>query len=321
MTKGSSKSNKNNKSMTSHDNFRIIVTDDLALAKYIISSKYSKIYGDIKIIDDPFNSRYLFTSKSFLLDKTKNQNKHCFVCKCIDSLIKNEEYWESILSGSFLNGHVLVYICEKLDMRSKLAKKFKQYIFSIKSNSVDISSISDEFLKLSKDRRDLLFYLCNKNVTKFISEFNKLVAYSNSIKRQDDLDAVFDEMRLTNLFANLIQDDMFELSEYIMTQQKSKVYKYLFNLQKTEFDFGLLSILYNNFRNLYIYGCANKLNVLQSINMSSFIQNNMKRYISYYNSKQILGILSFLQDLDYKIKSGKVSSEYALDYLLCGVLL
>ena len=298
------------------DNFRIIVTDDIALAKSIIESKYSKNYGQIKYLDNPFESRHLFTSKSFLCS---GNNKYCYVCKNIDSLIKNENDWDAVLSGKFLNGNVLVYICNKLDLRTKFAKKFKPVIFSINSDSINISDVFDKSLKLSKTNRDTLFKMCNNSVTKFISEFDKLDCYCD-FEKIDDYDDAFNKLLSDGLFANHINYDTFILVNYIMTRQIDKVYKFISNSGKLDFDFGLLTILYTNFRNLYIFGCAAKLNKLSSTTLTPFMQSNMRKYISYYTAKDILNIMKFLRDLDYSIKKGSVISEFALDYMLCGVL-
>lgn len=305
------------------ENFRIIVTDDIMLAKTIISGKFEQTHGAINLIEDATSSRQLFIGKSFLTGNTKK----CYVCKNIEPLIKSETIWDDLASGKYLNGHALVYICDKLDSRTKFAKRFKSAIFTVKSDSLDIASVFPECDKLSRDRRDLLFKRCNNSVTKFISEFQKLTIYHQYelLENTDKMDCPtiddhFDEMIRANAFANLVNEDMFKLTEYIMTQQHDKVYKYVSDLSKTDFDFGLLSVLYNNFRNLYIYGCANKLGYLGTTNLTPFVQNNMKRYLPHYNSKRILEILSFLQKIDYGIKSGTIDSEYAFEYMLSGVL-
>lgn len=305
------------------ENFRIIVTDDIMLAKSIINGKFEQTHGDINLIEDATASRQIFIGKSFLTGSAKK----CYVCKNIEPLIKSENIWDDLASGKYLNGHALVYICDKLDSRTKFAKRFKSAIFTVKSDSLDIASVFPDCDKLSKDRRDLLFKRCNNNVTKFMSEFQKLMIYHqyellDNFDKMDNptLDDHFDEMMQSNAFVNLVNEDMFKLSEYIMTQQHDKVYKYINDLSKTDFDFGLLSVLYNNFRNLYIYGCANKLGYLGTTNLTPFVQNNMKRYLPYYNSKRILEILSFLQKIDYGVKSGNIDSEYAFDYMLSGVL-
>lgn len=305
------------------ENFRIIVTDDIMLAKTIIAGKFEQTHGSINLIEDAIASRQIFIGKSFLTGNAKK----CYVCKNIESLIKAETIWDDLASGKYLNGHSLVYICDKLDSRTKFAKRFKSAIFAVKSDSLDIASVFSDSNNLSKDRRDLLFKRCDNSVTKFMSEFQKLAIYhqtklldTNDKTVELTLDNSFDEMLEANAFVNMVNEDMFKLSEYIMTQQHDKVYKYINDLSKTDFDFGLLSVLYNNFRNLYIYGCANKLGYLGTTNLTPFVQNNMKRYLPYYNSKRILEILSFLQKIDYGIKSGGIDSEYAFDYMLSGVL-
>lgn len=312
-SKISSKSN----SSCSCDNFRIIVVDDIELAKSIINSKYYEDFGSIRYINDPISNRILFNGKSFL---TKDKSKFCYVCKNIDPLIKNEDVWDDMLSGRFLNGHALVYICNKLDLRTKFAKKFKPVIFSVNPENIDISTIVEESNKLSKARRDMLFYKCNRNVTKFISEFDKLLQYCSSIET-DDYNSVFDSLDGCGLFSSSVEDNTFTLCEYIMTQQADKVYEFISNTGKKDFDFGLLTILYNNFRNLYIYGCANKVGRIDKTGLNSFIQSNMRRYLPKYNAREILRILRFLRTLDYSIKSGSVVSDLSIEYMLCGVLL
>lgn len=317
------KSKKSTSKLDCCDNFRIIVSDDIMLAKSIVSSKYENDYGKAILLDDALANRQLFIGKSFL-----DKSKKCYICKNIDNLAKSDNLWDDILSGKYLNGNVLVYICDKLDSRTKFAKKFKSNIFTVKPESVDISEIYPDCKCVSKDNRDELFKRCNYSVTKFLLEFHKLLNYKDYFdsitpcSEHDfyDINDIFDLLMSNNCFVNMVNDDMFKLSEYIMTQQIDKVYKFIEDANKTDFDFGLLSVLYNNFRNLYIYGCASKTGRLDTTSLSSFIQKNMSRYLQYYNSQRILKILSFLQNLDYKIKSGNIDSDYALNYMLCGVL-
>lgn len=306
---------KNDTAIEPVGNFRIITTDDIALAKSIILNKFENTHGKIRFISDLESSHHLFTSNSFL-DKTKK----CFVCKNIESLIKSEDLWDSIISGKFLNGHALVFICDKLDSRTKFAKKFKPFIFTVNTESLDVSTIvGGSVVNLSRDNRDKLFKQCLYNVTKFESEFNKIEILYDAYEGQYSFDDIYEMIDSSGGFVNMVSDDMFKLSSYIMKQQIDKTYAYLDAIGDYSFNFGLLTVLYNNFRNLYIYGCAKATGRLESTGMNSFQQKSCENYLQFYTSKRLINILAFLQKLDFNIKSGKIDSNYALEYMLCGV--
>ena len=98
------------------------------------------------------------------------------------------------------------------------------------------------------------------------------------------------------------------------------VYKKLYLLNKTEFDFGLLVNLYNTFRMLYIYEECTANNALANSGLTAFNIKTVSKFHNRYTKQQLLGILRFLQKVDIGIKQGLLSADYALDYMIVGVL-
>ena len=55
----------------------------------------------------------------------------------------------------------------------------------------------------------------------------------------------------------------------------------------------------------------NKANISQSGTVAQFIND-----MFYYTKEQLVRIFMFLSSVDYKLKSGELSSEYLIDYVL-----
>lgn len=296
-------------------NFIIILNEDLKLIEYIISTNYGSRYNGYILLEDPIKNRAIFTSKSFL--NTSN-DKRVYLCKDITCISQNESYWDSLLSGKFCNGNILIVTTDKLDARTKFAKLFKKVSVAIDPTKLDPVQIYPELSKLNKTQRETLFFICNNNFTQLFYEFDKIRNYAefNNINLKD----AYTVLSLANNLPVKADDNVFNLIDDVLLKNNSAVYMKLHTLGKTEFDFSLLVNLYNTFRKLYIYEECTAQNRIGNSGLSVFDIKVIAKYHNLFNKSQLIYILKFLQDIDFKIKSGTLSTEYALDYMLAGVL-
>ena len=92
------------------------------------------------------------------------------------------------------------------------------------------------------------------------------------------------------------------------------------NINTDSFDFGLLTLLYNNYHNLYVIKEAGNFATPENTGLSSFIINTAKNNVKKYSLEQLNNILVSLYDLDKQVKSGEIDSTYAYDLMLVRLL-
>ena len=238
----------------------------------------------------------------------------------IESLIKkddknNDLYVLELIK--YLNNqsdNILIISGKSLPNRKKLITSFDSFSTKIEATNFDINSYIKELLngyEMSNNDIELLKTYCSNDLLRIKNEIEKLKLYR------------FDEKQITrNDIESLVKKDLdktiFDLINSVEKGTKNRsfdIYKEL--REQNEEDMKILSMLANNYRLIYqiknltytktdneikeILGIANpkRISILRS-----------KGY--NYTNKDLENILSFLADLDYKIKTGLIDKETAV---------
>ena len=300
--------------MSNKSNFRIICSTDSKLVEYLIHKDYPECTRLLNI-EDPFIDRQRFNSKSFLT--TANESKY-YICKNLDAFLNAEDHWDNLLSGKFCKNNYLFLIVDKLDSRTKFTKKFKTLTVIPDVTKLVVLDILPELEVLNTSQYNELFKNCGQSFDKTLLEFNKVKLYAES--QNINCAVAYKELKSQNVLAQSVDDNIFNLVEDLINKDIQNIYKKLFVLDKTEFDFGLLVNLYNTFRMLYIYEECVANNALANSGLTAFNIKTISKFHNRYTKQQLLGILKFLQKIDIGIKQGTLSADYALDYMIVGAL-
>lgn len=238
----------------------------------------------------------------------------------IESLIKkddknNDLYVLELIK--YLNNqsdNILIISGKSLPNRKKLIASFDSFSTKIEATNFDINSYIKELLngyEMSNNDIELLKTYCSNDLSRIKNEIEKLKLYR------------FDEKQITrNDIESLVKKDLdktiFDLINSVEKGTKNRsfdIYKEL--KEQNEEDMKILSMLANNYRLIYqiknltytktdneikeILGIANpkRISILRS-----------KGY--NYTNKDLENTLSFLADLDYKIKTGLIDKETAV---------
>ena len=296
--------------------FKIICSTDLVLLEYLVHKEFPDCAGPIPI-DNPFEDRQKFIGQSFL-DTALNNKRKCYLCKNLEIFISAEKYWDSLLSGKFCKTNNLILAVDKLDSRTKFTKLFKNVTINPDLSKIKITSVLPELRALNSSQCLELFENCGKSFTRLYNEFTKIDLYASA--RDLDISEAYTELCNASLLPQKADDNVFNLVEDIVNKNVKSILNKLYVLDKTDFDFGLLVNLYNTFRMLYIYEECVARNTLANSGLTPFNIKTVSKFHGRYSRAQLLGILRFLQKLDIEIKQGLISSEYALDYMIVGVL-
>lgn len=162
---------------------------------------------------------------------------------------------------------------------------------------------------------DWLIHNCSGDINRLYQESLKLKIF-NENERKD----VFDEMLGDGAFNDLSSNTIFNFTNAILRKDIDGlkiIYEEIDNIDIN--DFGLLTILYNNFLNV--------INIQLGINPTAESlgikpnQFNAIRYnCGYYSENQLVNIFKLLTDMDRRVKNGEFPTNIMRDYLILSVL-
>ena len=162
---------------------------------------------------------------------------------------------------------------------------------------------------------DWLIKECNRDIHRLYNESLKL-----SIFPEADRPILFEKMNDEGAFDDLTSNSIFNLTNAIVKKDIPTVKSMYADIKVMGVsDFGLLSILYNNFMimvqiQMGISPTAEKLGMKPN-------QFNAIRYnCGKYTNNQLVSIVKMLSDIDRKIKCGELPTAIVVDYLIISIL-
>ena len=162
---------------------------------------------------------------------------------------------------------------------------------------------------------DWLIKECGGDIHRLYNESLKL-----SIFPEADRPILFEKMNDDGAFDDLTSNSIFNLTNAIVKKDIQLVKAMYADIKVMGIsDFGLLSVLYNNFMSMVqiqlgISPTAEKLGMKQS-------QFNAIRYnCGKYTNNQLVNIIKMLSDIDRKIKCGEMPTYIMVDYLIISIL-
>jgi DNA polymerase III delta subunit len=161
---------------------------------------------------------------------------------------------------------------------------------------------------------DWLIHNCNGNVNRLYQEMTKLLIFSESERTH-----LFEEMIEDGAFDDLSANTIFNFTNAILKKDYSRlklIYEEIDNIDVN--DFGLLTILYNNFLN--VINIQMGVNPTpESLGMSWGQFNAIKHNCGYYSGAQLINILKLISDMDRRIKSGEFPTNIMRDYMILSI--
>ena len=238
----------------------------------------------------------------------------------IESLIKkddknNDLYVSELIK--YLNNqsdNILIITGKSLPNRKKLITCFDSFSTKIEATNFDINSYINELLegyKMSSNDIELLKTYCSNDLLRIKNEIEKLKIYKleeKQITRND----------IESLAKKDLDKTIFDLINSVEKGTKNRsfdIYKEL--KEQNEEDMKILSMLANNYRLIYqiknLTYTKTDNEIKEILGISNPKRISVLRSKGYnYTNKELEGILSYLADLDYKIKNGLMDKETAV---------
>jgi len=215
----------------------------------------------------------------FLNKSTFDDNTTVIVCVGADKLTAGE-----------------VVDCSKLD-RVDLTK----YI---------LNNLTKAKLSIEERALDYLIDATNGNMSQLVNELGKITAYCVDIE-VITIDVV------TNLVSNTSEHAIYMLTNAIDNKNYSSYQTILNNLSKTQTQGEIFSYMGKYFKRMQ-YICLSKYDeeLAQILNIKPYAIAMARKNISKNGMKYYLGLYEKYVELDYKIKSGKITPANALYELI-----
>ena len=162
---------------------------------------------------------------------------------------------------------------------------------------------------------DWLIKECGGDVHRLYNESLKL-----SIFKEVDRPLLFSQMNSDGAFDDLSSSTVFTLTNAIMKRDINSIralYGDIKNMSVS--DFGLMTILYNNFMNLVAVQMG--LNPTPDrLGMKPNQFNAIRYNCGKYSNTQLVKIVKMLTDLDRRVKTGEFPTNHMLDYVITSIL-
>ena len=162
---------------------------------------------------------------------------------------------------------------------------------------------------------DKLISLCQGNIDRLDSEISKLSIFS-SVERQYLLESMVND----GAFDDLTDHTVFNVTNAILRKDFDELKNYVAEFGRIDInEIGLVTILAKNFKNM-ISVHLNLNPTPDNTGLDSKQIYAIKKLPKIYSQQQLIDVYSFLCDIDRKLKSGLLSVDMMLNYVMLKVL-
>lgn len=258
------------------------------IAKYMKKSiKYiDSVNGlsNINIFDDVSNIFYVYRTDNFDIkdDSLKSIDNLFIICK----KVCNNNYKDYIIDVPKLEDW-----------------QIKDFAYSL-ADGVDQANL------------DTLVNSCKNNIYRLEYEIKKLSIFS-----KDERKYLYEQFVQDDVFSSLNEYNIFTFTNAILHRDIETLFKLYKNLETTGLDpMALVNILYSNFKKLIDVQLSKGLSPQQLGLTSSQYWAIKHQSCGYYTKDELVNIYRLLADIDRQLKTGYISSENIIDYLLVKIL-
>ncbi len=278
-------------------NKTVFYDNTLKTAKDIVAACEEMPFSDEKriiIVHDYLNKKN-DSEKNIFLNYLKNPNPS--TCLVFFSTNKSEFF------STFNSNDICVVECEKISMQALQA-----LAMSI-CNNLNISFTPQALNKL--------FDYCNYSPTKIVTEITKF----SSIPAKNS--GVFAGEDVEENVTKDIEYVVFDLTSAITQKNSNKVYLLIQTmLNNKEQPINIISTISNHFRRLFVIARSTNTpnQISQFLNIKEFAVTKYLQQAANFSQKRLKEIFDLCVQTEFMAKSGKLSPDAALNYLIGSIL-
>lgn len=299
-------------------NFYLFVGEELGIMKIYLNQISNCLNKPLEWQDSIRNCLHTIQRSSLLA------SPKVYVVQDDSTFLKSEKLQKNISRN--LKDNTLILIYTKADKRSKFWKN-ADYVKFNPLNPEMLANYIMKSVKLSTSNAVHLANICNCSYDRCLLEADKINQYTNyrnKIGENISADQAFRELLSEGVIYQPIPDITFKLVDAIMNRSNiSEIQKYLILAkEKNEPKLLLVSLLYTNFRNLYMYQSLSDRDKdpQKRTGLTSFELRSAKYRLGNYSDSELLRAMKILQSLEYGVKSGEIFEAIILDYFVAMVV-
>lgn len=237
------------------------------------------------------------------------ESTKCIICKNLTNVTDLSDLKEYLKVNT---SNILIFIMK--------TPKDNKEIYNLIKNKIDLSKIDiNKYIenelkdyKINSSSINLLINNCNNNFNRITNEINKLkmYKYEEKVISNDDINL---------LVKKDLQNNIFDLINYINKKDKKNAYK-VYNelIQNNEIPIKILVTLANNYRLIYQVKILSEEKSDNEIMDILSIKNEKRLFVlkkqSYnFTTNRLIYIIKQLASTDLSIKSGKMVDKQAMD--------
>lgn len=295
------------------DNFYIFTGPEEGIMQLFIKQIAKKLGLTIKWVDSVQEVCKLVNLKSLV------KVKYLYLIR-IDNAFKSQEtLWQK--AKEFV-GHRVILIQPEIDKRSSKFVKF------FEDCTIKFDKLAPEMLQgyakkacpsLSSNNIENLIAWCGSSYSRLMNELDKVSTLAKVMSISDD-----------NAFETLVSDngiykerefDVFEYTNYILARNCHKCYEDLDYVKAQTQEILIIGLLGASFKNMVLLkNDGGGKGVCDRTGLTSWQIKCAIDFDKYYNIDECERNLLLLQDTEVKIKTGVLTPDIALDYILAEVL-
>jgi len=254
----------------------------------------------------------------FFQDQSDN---NLFIVLNDKEFIKQEKHWERFKNGEILKDNYLILKFSDIDKRTKFYKYFKEDIIEFEKLDTELlANYIERDIGLPLSMGKHLAEICENDYARILLEEKKLLSISKLFKisvedayvkaLEENLITISNTEKVFTLIENICKRDItksMQLSKEIMERESSPL--------------GVMSLLYNNFKDMLLVQAAGQVKDIQNRTGLNWWQiKNAQSKLGQYTTQELTRILRIIREAEKGIKTGKIESDLALDYILVNIL-
>ena len=275
-----------------------------------IKKSIGKDYLRLNKVSDYFN---LIHTKSLF-----KQNTDFVIIKNDEDFLKDDSMWNILDNVK----QILVLHYSNLDKYKSFSNRFANSIYKVALTEKDIKTslmlrAKNAGMNISEKYISWLMNNCQSDYGRCINELDKVLIFKNDIRTADE---IFKQFAKDNAFHYDVPDCVFDFAEAFLDRNKSNVYKLYEDLKENgEQPMVILTVLYNNFRNLLlVQGARNP--TPENTDLKEFLLRKLKYKVGKYSTKELTDIILLLTELNKEVKLGQIDDRTAVEYFITKAL-
>ena len=294
-------------------NFYIFTGTEIGIQQIYLKQMSKVLNMPISRVDSVSEIYNLCTTKGLF-----GNTNSLYVIRNDMDFIKQEKVYDTIEKD--IGKNVIVLLYEKIDSRTKFAKRFKNRIVPFeKLQPLVLKNYMRQSINLDEKHLEDLSNKISGSYDMALNEIDKIKNYS--LSKNISANAAMDKLVQTGCIYQPEESDVFRWVEVVMQRNVSES----FHQAKILLDNGvqtinMLGTLYNSVKAVLLIQCCEGGNISSVTGLDNGQIYYNRKYVGRYNTSELVANMKRLAETINNIKHGTIDNIFVIDYVLTQML-